>query len=146
MDSVKKQYRVVVTREGSSWLAHVPHMRAAQTHARNLQTLDRSVREVIALLEDLPQGSESRLQLEWDFSALGPLAEHAFALRIERERLQQAVDDLAIRTHQTVNAMRNDGWSIRDIGLLVGTSPGRVSQLAQEEQHAKDGKYARASS
>lgn len=132
MDSVKKQYRVVVTREGSSWLARVPHMRAAQTHARNLQTLDRSVREVIALLEDLPEGSESRLQLEWDFSALGPLAENAFALRIERERLQQAVDDLAIRTHKTVNAMRNDGWSTRDIGMLVGTSPGRVSQIVHE--------------
>lgn len=131
---MKKPYRVEVTREGSSWLARVPTMRAAQTHARNLRSLDHAVREVIALLEDLPPGAESGLELEWDFSELGPLANHAYALHHERAQLQAAVEDLARRTRHTVDTMVKEGWSTRDIAVLVGTSPGRVSQLAHESQ------------
>lgn len=125
-------YTVQVTREGSSWLARVPNMRAAQTHARNLPSLERSIREVIALLEDLPEGAEAELFLEWDFSALGELAQQAHALHLERERVQQAIAGLAQRTRHTVDELVREGWSTRDIALLVGTSPGRVSQLQKE--------------
>lgn len=127
-----QQYRVVVTREGSSWLARVPGMRAAQTFARNLPSLERSIREVIALLEDLPDGAESELVLEWDFSALGELAQEAYSLHRERDRVHASLAGLAQRTKHTVNELVREGWSTRDIALLVGTSPGRVSQLQRE--------------
>ena len=56
-------YRVVVTREGDAWLADVPDVPGAHTWARNLLGLDGAVREVIALVEDLPDGAEPNLRL-----------------------------------------------------------------------------------
>jgi len=63
-------YRTVVTREGHLWLADVPALAGAHTYAGNLLALDEAVREVIALVEDLPDGAESTLELDWDFTAL----------------------------------------------------------------------------
>jgi predicted RNase H-like HicB family nuclease len=60
----ERTYPVVVTREGDAWLADVPDLPGAHTWAKNLPGLDRSVREVIALVEDLPEGAETRLSFD----------------------------------------------------------------------------------
>lgn len=58
-------YGVHVTREGHQWLAEVPGLEGTQTYAPNLTALDRYVREIIVLAEDLPaavRGAEGRGQ------------------------------------------------------------------------------------
>ena len=60
-------YHVVVTREDHNWLATVPDLRGAHTDACGLSTLDGYVREVIALVGDLPEGAEDQLDLEYEF-------------------------------------------------------------------------------
>jgi predicted RNase H-like HicB family nuclease len=60
-------YRVVVTRdEAGWWAASVVGIDGAHTEARTLAALDHEVREVIALVLDLPDGAESLLDLIWD--------------------------------------------------------------------------------
>ncbi len=65
MAAVTRTYHVVVTREGESWLADVPDVAGAHTWAKNQLSLDRNVREAIALAEDLPDGAEDGLVLDY---------------------------------------------------------------------------------
>jgi predicted RNase H-like HicB family nuclease len=79
-------YLVEVTREGGKWLADVPGLDGGHTFADTLASLDQSVREVISLVEDLPDSVEHTLVLNYRFVDV-PLAD----LEAERERLRQAV-------------------------------------------------------
>ncbi len=47
-------YEAVVTREDPMWLADVPAVPGAHTFARSLPALLESIREVIVLMDDLP--------------------------------------------------------------------------------------------
>ena len=53
-------YRVVVIHDEKSgwWSATVSDLPGAHTEAKTLEDLDRAVREVIALMLDLPEGRE----------------------------------------------------------------------------------------
>lgn len=132
MDEIMKRYTVTVTREDGHLLAEIANLRGAHTYAGNILSLEDSVREVIALIEDLPAGAEQQLNLDWNFDALGPLAAEAHTLHLERARVQVAVDELARKTRTTIRALVEEGWSTRDVAGLVGTSPGRVSQIVHE--------------
>jgi predicted RNase H-like HicB family nuclease len=133
-----KTYRVVVTREGANWLADVPDLEGAHTHARTLPGLDHSVREVIALVEDLPEGAETEedLQLVYDVRTGDPKVDREAAeLRAERERLRREERTLTERTERLARELRTD-WSVRDCAHLLGVSMQRVSQIAPEGRPA----------
>ena len=59
-------YAVLVTRDGDSWLADVPSVPGAHTFARSLEGLARSVREVVVLMDDLPDGAAVELDFHVD--------------------------------------------------------------------------------
>lgn len=52
--STEHVYRVIVTHENGAWLADVPELAGAHTHARTLPALDRAVREVVVMADDRP--------------------------------------------------------------------------------------------
>lgn len=58
---------VVVTRDGDGWMADVPALPGTHTWAKTLRALDRNVREVIGMVEDLPRSAEAALDLEMDY-------------------------------------------------------------------------------
>jgi len=127
-----KTYHVVVTREGDDWLATVPELAGAHTDARSLRTLDGYVREVIAVVEDLPDGVESQLTLDYEFhtgdetvDALVAEARHA---RHQAEAEQRRAAELTIRA-LTQLAERNPSLSRRDTAALLDISHQRVQQL-----------------
>ena len=60
-------YRVVVTVDDGKWLASIPELEGGHTYEPNLIALDWSVREVIALIEDLQEGAERFLKLAYEF-------------------------------------------------------------------------------
>ncbi|MDG4788681.1 hypothetical protein O7626_22605 [Micromonospora sp. WMMD1102] len=62
-----KTYRVVVTREPRAWLADISDLAGGHTYARNPPGLDDSVRQVIAMIEDLPEGAEPDLEIDYDY-------------------------------------------------------------------------------
>lgn len=124
-----KTYTVKVSREGTNWLSQAVELRAAHTFAGNLIQLDLATREVIALVEDLPDGAEENLSIKWDYSAVGPEFVQARELANLRDELRVASEDLAQRTKSIVDGLIESGWSVRDVAGVVGLTPGRVSQL-----------------
>lgn len=130
-------YRVVVTREGDNWLADIPELEGAHTHARTLPSLDHFVREVIAMTERLPEGAEEHLRLNYDVRTGDPEVDReASELRAERERLRRKERDLTERTERLARKLRPD-WSVRDCAHLLGVSMQRVSQLAPEPKRER---------
>nr|MDT0660803.1 hypothetical protein [Micromonospora sp. DSM 115978] len=128
----ERAYRVVVTREGDAWLADVPELFGAHTHAKSLPLLDGSVREVIALVEDLPEGAERDLLLDYEVHTGDPAVDREAAeVRAARERLRVQEKELAERTERLARKLR-PAWSVRDCAHLLGVSMQRVSQIAPE--------------
>jgi hypothetical protein len=129
---------VRVTREDGAWQADVPGLRGTHTWARNLPALDRSVREVIALVKDLPEGAESALQLDYEYNIGDPaLTALTAKLRAERERIQREERDLARETAAAASRLVADAsLSVRDAATLLAVSPQRISQVAPRERRA----------
>jgi predicted RNase H-like HicB family nuclease len=127
-----KTYRVVVSREGDIWLADVPDLPGTHTYAKTLGSLDANVREVIALVEDLPDGAEAELRLDYDVHTGDADLDAATArLRAERERLRAAERELTLKTEALARQMRGR-WSVRDCASLLGVSMQRISQIAPQ--------------
>jgi predicted RNase H-like HicB family nuclease len=123
-------YTVRAAREGDKWTADVPEVPGAHTWARGIQGLEAGVREVIALVLDLPEGAESTLELDWQYST-GDAAwdEATAALRAARRDVDAMAVALADQTTlMAVELVRS--FSVRDIAALLGVSYQRVSQVA----------------
>jgi hypothetical protein len=119
-------YTVHVTREGDTWLADVPSVAGAHTFARSLEGLARSVREVVVLMDDLPDDADVELDLRFD------VADESV---IEAEHLRRAREDIGRREAELVSetgriaASLSRTYSVRDTAAMLGVTPGRVSQL-----------------
>jgi predicted RNase H-like HicB family nuclease len=122
-------YTVVVSHDGDLWLADVPALEGAHTQARNLPRLEKAIREVIALVEDLPEGAEQSLQLEFAYEGLEEEASAAVRVGRRRADLDRVQVALAEETTTLVRGLVARGWSVRDVAHLLHISPGRVSQL-----------------
>jgi hypothetical protein len=143
-----KTYRVVVTREGRAWLADVPELTGAHTFARNIPGLDESVREVIAMVEDLPEGAEHSLDLAYEFHTGIPAIDDATSrLRADRERIKREEKDLAERTAQVArDLVTRYSMSVRDAAALTGVTKQRISQVAPRKARSasRTGRRAKA--
>jgi len=87
------KYHVVVTRDGDGWMADVPALPGTHTWAKTLRALDRNVREVIGMVEDLPRSAEAALDLEMDYHTGDPV-----------------LDERAGRTVHLCRAPYRHGW------------------------------------
>jgi predicted RNA binding protein YcfA (HicA-like mRNA interferase family)/predicted RNase H-like HicB family nuclease len=127
----EQTYRVVVTREDDAWLADVPDLPGTHTWAKNLPGLDRSVREAIALVENLPDGAEPGLSLAYSYDIGDPELNAVTAhLRAERERIQREERQLAEQTAAVAAQLTERSMSVRDAAALLAVSPQRISQVA----------------
>jgi predicted RNase H-like HicB family nuclease len=124
-------YDVTVTREGQSWLADAPDVPGTHTWSRTLRALDRSIREAIALAEDLPEGAEAVLEIQYTYRTGDPeLDEAAAQVRALRARLAAAERELVARTTELAGQIvRQLGLSVRDAAALLDVSSQRISQV-----------------
>jgi len=92
-----RTWQVLVTREGDSWLAEVAGLdEGAHTWARNLPALDRAVREVIVLGDDLDDNQVDQLGIVYDYRTGDSSLDVAAAdLRLRRADLAEAAHSLA---------------------------------------------------
>jgi hypothetical protein len=127
-----KTYHVVVTREGDDWLAVIPELPGAHTDARSLRTLDGYVREVIVLVEGLPDGAESQLALDYEFhtgdEAVDALVAEARDARHQADAEQRRAAELTMRALARLTE-RRPSLSRRDTAALLDISHQRVQQL-----------------
>jgi len=122
-------YHVVVTRDGDGWRADVPALPGTHTWAKTLRALDRNVREVIGMVEDLPRSAEAALDLEMDYRTGDPvLDERADRLRARRREQERAAAEIASDTSELLRHFAAQ-LSVGDAAVLLGVSKGRISQL-----------------
>lgn len=124
-------YTVHVTREDRTWLGDVPGLTGAHTFASSLAGLDRAMREVIVLAADLPDEAEAAIDLTWDMSDVAPQAveaAHVARARAANDRVRRQLVD---QTRRLVLDLLGQGWSARDVAVVLDLSPGRVSQLSR---------------
>lgn len=128
----ERTYRVVVTRENGAWLADVPELDGTHTYARNLPGLDQSVREVIAMTEDLPDGAETTLKIAYEYHTGDPQVDAVTSwLRTNRERLRVEERHIAEKTVEVAKELvSTHSMSVRDAATLIGVAPQRISQVA----------------
>ncbi len=123
------KYHVVVTRDDDGWMADVPALPGTHTWAKTLRALDRGVREVIGMVEDLPRSAEAALDLEMDYRT-GDLVldERAGRLRALRREQERAAAEIASDTSELLRRFAAQ-FSVGDAAVLLGVSKGRISQL-----------------
>ncbi len=121
-------YDVIVTREDGAWLADVPAVPGAHTFARTLTGLKRSVREVIIVMDDLTDDAEPTTNLRFEVN--DPTLAAAARLGQERRTIAAREADVQASTAHTIDALIDQGYSVRDAAELLAITAGRVSQIA----------------
>jgi hypothetical protein len=125
-------YRTEVERDGRFWRVRVPDVDRS-TQARSLSEAEAMVRDLIAIMTDVPQNSfdvdmriilPEDVQIELDQSLV--LREQAKQSQAEAARLAR---DAAYRLHTL-------GLSLRDIGRALGVTFQRAKQLVDEAAQA----------
>ena len=126
------KYHVLVTRDGDGCMADVPALPGTHTWAKTLRALDRNVREVIGMVEDLPRSAEAALDLEMDYHTGDPvLDERADGLRARRREQERAAAEIASDTSELLGQrrLRRAAFCRRCGGAAGRFRCGRISQL-----------------
>jgi predicted RNase H-like HicB family nuclease len=123
-------YRVVVTREAGAWLADLPELVGAHTYARTLPALDRAVREVAVLAEDLPDEAVDELRLAWEYhTGDHTLDEETARVRVQRAEAERLTTNVTASTAALARTLIDHGLPVRDAAVLLAVSPQRISQM-----------------
>lgn len=123
-------YVVTVWREDNgTWSAVARDVDGAFTAGDSLAEVERNARESIAAALDLRRGLEVSLVVDLDVSIDrgGPLDQMIATARTARAAAAHATEATGV----AVTQLRQRGISIRDVGRLVGITPGRVSQIGK---------------
>ena len=122
-------FHVVVTRDGDGWMADVLALPGTHTWAKTLRALDRNVREVIGMVEDLPRSAEAALDLDMEYrTGDSVLDERASRLRVRRREQERAAAEIVGDTSELLRRFAAQ-LSVGDAAVLLGVSKGRISQL-----------------
>ncbi|MBT1176873.1 XRE family transcriptional regulator [Bifidobacterium callimiconis] len=116
----------ICTRSGGWWAVEVPEIPGLFTQARRLDQVEDMVRDAAKLLDSPVDEVNIEPELDADTSRM---VEELFAKRDAACKAQEEASRLA---RSTVNALRNEGLTVRDVAIVTGVSPQRVSAL----QHA----------
>ena len=122
-------YTVEVTREGDAWIANVVGLPGAHTYARNLEALDKYVREVVVLAADLEDDQEFVVELNYVYSGVPEIVLAAADLGARRKAREAEARAMVADTSERAVELARAGYSVRDIGHLLGITKGRVSQI-----------------
>jgi predicted RNase H-like HicB family nuclease len=110
-------YDVIITSEGGSWLADVPAAPGADTFARSLTSLAKSVREVIILIAELDDQAKPELTFTYQVSD-----EVVPAVAVGRERRQARELEKALMAHTSAAGAGSHG-SVTGCGMRRPCSP-----------------------
>lgn len=121
-------YKALASRDGKYWLVHIPEL-DQYTQARTLAEVQPMARELISLLEGIPEDS---VELEWHTQLSDSVSHHL-------ELAYKYAGDAAWYQAEAANerrfaarAMKDEGMTVRDIGAALGVSHQRAQQLLSQ--------------
>jgi predicted RNase H-like HicB family nuclease len=120
-----RTYTAVCQRSGNCWSISVPEIKGVHSQARRLDQVEEMARDAISLMLDVPAESfaiEVRPELP-------PAAARAVAAR---RAAKDAAREAEEGTTQAVRVLLDDGFTVRDIGAMLGLSPQRISQITHQ--------------
>jgi uncharacterized protein YoxC len=120
----------VARRTGGWWAVEVPELHGLFTQARRLDQVAAAVADAARLLADVTVEV-----------AVRPVLPNGIQSAVDRVRAEAAEADAAQRraaedVRALVSSLRATGFSVRDVGTVLGVSPQRVSQLSAERVRA----------
>jgi predicted RNase H-like HicB family nuclease/DNA-binding transcriptional MerR regulator len=120
-----KTYTAACQRSGKWWSISVPEIKGLHSQARRLDQVEEMARDAIALMLDIPAESFA-VEVHPE---LPPVAARAVeARRAAKEAAKQADEE----TTSAVRLLLAEGFTVRDIGAMLGLSPQRISQLTHQ--------------
>lgn len=123
-------YTVDVERSGRWWNLTFPDAAFVYSQVRRLDQVEAAARRALALkLDVLPESFDVhvRMRLPGDLEqALATVAERRHGADIAQR-------DATDATRALIQSLSMQGYSVRDIGELIGLSPQRVSQLTSRK-------------
>jgi predicted transcriptional regulator len=126
MAAVTTTYTAVANREGDWWVLAVADLDIV-TQARRLDQAEPMVRDLIATWLDIPADS-------FGVTVTPNLPDEVRADVAEARQLRQRAEDLtmtaAAASRRVVDRLIGRGLRVRDVALILGISPQRVSQLS----------------
>ena len=121
----RKTYTAQVVREGKWWVADILDTDWA-AQSRRLDGLEGVVREVLSLALEADAGSFGVVLEYVPDHEVAELMAREDALRAESARLKS---EAAAANREVAALLRRRGYTLRDIGSLMGVSYQRASQL-----------------
>ncbi|MDV6278373.1 hypothetical protein R3Q06_33625 [Rhodococcus erythropolis] len=113
-------------RSGDWWSVDVPEVDGLFTQARRLDRIPAMVADAGKLLTDIP-AAEFEVTLDYDVDP---------AARREIEEVKQINAEAARQSRAVVHDLRQRGLSVREIGVMLGITASRVSQLGKDKATA----------
>lgn len=111
------------------WVISVPAVPGAITQCRRLDQVRDDAAEVIEIQTGRPvDPAVIRVNARVD----GPEGDLANAARAQRQAAREAAEQADERTRTAVAALRRRGFSLRDVGELLGITFQRAHQIARE--------------
>jgi predicted RNase H-like HicB family nuclease len=128
---VEVTYSVVCRRVGGWWAISVPRLKGVHTQARRLDQVAAMARDAIALMLDVdPSTVEVEVRPELPTTVTEALG--------ARKAAREADEKAERATGVAVRALLDDGYTVRDVGALLGLSPQRISQIASRDASGRD--------
>ena len=126
--AMRQTYRASAVRDGRWWFVEVPGERGLFTQVRRLDQAVPRLREVIALMRDVPEDSFD-VAIDPDLASTGPLRDLIEDAARARRQAARAQESASSTMRRAVSEIRAAGYTSRDTGALLGVSVQRVSQL-----------------
>lgn len=137
----EERYHAIATRDGGWWVIDVPELEVT-TQARRVDQIEHMATDLIAAWLDIEYDAvhvdlEVRIPDNWQREV-----DHARQLGEAAERAKEAA---SAEVRKVAHHLRAQGLTVRDVGVVLGVSPQRVSQLLTD-RHATPGRKGRKDS
>ncbi len=126
--------KVNVVRDDAAWVAVIPSLKRTRVEERHLPNLDMAVRRVIAEATNVHADDIATIELNWHYDLGDAALERELAsIRETRATIARLQSTLVDRTEDAARVLiAQEKYSVREIALLAGVSPGRVTQITPQ--------------
>jgi len=122
-----KAHRVEVVRSGGWWAITVPALDGVFSQAKRLDQVEDRAREAISLMLDVDEDDVGDLDVV--VTPPARVADLLGALEASVTAADEATRTAVAARREIAELLRAEGLPLRDVGVLIGVSHQRVSQL-----------------